>query len=115
MTPLRVKQSITANGLALASDSEASSGTNTTKAITPKQAKDNYGYTIIAGNSVTLGGSPTEVSINFASYTKVKEMVVNRSGTYRLTFSLKTDFWIIHCDWEDLQEWSCFRDRTNHI
>ena len=40
MTSLRVKQSITANWLALASDAEAIAWTVTTKAITPKQRKD---------------------------------------------------------------------------
>lgn len=93
MTPLRVKQSINVNVPTFASDAEATAGVVTTKFINPKQVKDNYDLTITGGNTYTSANSSTPVSVPKSQviYTLTKEILINRSGTYRTAFELFTN------------------------
>lgn len=70
-----------------ASDSEAQVGTDTIKFVTPKQMKDNYGTTAFASD-VIIASSNAYVSTTSTSYVKLKEMVCNKTGTYRIKFTM---------------------------
>lgn len=59
-----------------ATAAEATTGTDTTRYVTPKQAKDNYGSTIFASDTV-IASSEAFASTTSATYVKMKEIVCN--------------------------------------
>ena len=62
----------------MATDSEVATGTDQERYINPKQAKDNYGTSIIASDSVVANVTSALAHSN-TTYTKVHEMVINKS------------------------------------
>ena len=54
------------------------------------QIFDTWGYTISAGATYTAAQSAASVQTSETSYTKKKEIVCNRAGTYRIGFTLST-------------------------
>ena len=75
MTPLATQKKI---DYTRASDAEALAGTDTVKFLTPKQAKDNYGTTVLASDNV-LANSSAEESTTSTSYVILKEIVIAKS------------------------------------
>jgi len=71
-----------------ATAAEAVTWTNTLKYITPKQAKDNYAYQVIASD-VLMASSDTQVSTTSTTYVKVKEVQINKSWVYRVSFDMQ--------------------------
>ena len=67
----------------MCTDAEAVTGTDETRYINSKQAKDNYGYTFIPSDTI-IYSSDGEVSGEYTDYTKVKEVTAKATGTYRI-------------------------------
>jgi hypothetical protein len=67
----------------MCTDAEAVTGTDETRYINSKQAKDNYGYTFIPSDTI-IYSSDGEVSGAYTDYTKVKEVTAKATGTYRI-------------------------------
>ena len=87
-----IPASATAKGtVELLTDAEAVTATDQTRYINVKQVDDNYWITIAAGTTNTLAEANTERSVVWTTYTKVKEIVVDRAGTYTVAFDLKRD------------------------
>lgn len=78
-----VKASATNEGLVeMCTDAEATTGTDETRYINAKQAKDNYNLTVIASDIPVYTVSSASAHSG-TSYTKVWEATINKSGTYR--------------------------------
>lgn len=87
----------------MATNAEATTWTDETRYINPKQLKNWSWYTITAGDEV-LSASNSSINIPSTSYTKLKEIQVTKNWTYRISFTLTEDaswiaYWQIYKNW----------------
>jgi len=77
-----------------ATNAEATAWTDTTRYISPKQAKDNYWvFTPIAWTVLQAFTAPTFRTTVATSYTKLKEVQILLTWTYTVNFTLWTLWW----------------------
>lgn len=72
-----------------ATDAEALAWVDTTRYITPKQARDNYWNKLVTVSNNILASSDTEWSFIWTTNRKVKEIRVNINWNYRVSFEIK--------------------------